>query len=536
MTNGPGELLRSFKAALEKRTGWTAVLFASMAGLFIWLSTYRYGIGVSPDSTIYIDCARSIARFDGMETFMGIYHRYAPLYPILLSPFELLGVGAPTGALILNLAFFILTAYLASLMIRELVPRELFIPAVLVIVLSKPLIDVSVMAWTEPLFIFLVLLSLTFLSRYMRSGEWRPLILSASAAALASLSRYIGITLILSGFLIILIHSREKGLKQRMSMGVAFASISSIPTVIFLARNYMRTSTLIGYRPPSSISFGENLHGALFSMTNWFVPSVLPSPVFLLAMLVFLVVVPVSIIVLWRNSGKDDRRRSVSVPLIYFFSIYVFYLLGSSALVGFDRINERFMSPVFVPFAIILFGALGSFTGPAKDRGREKGERLTFRHLSSSKSFLVLLGIMILIITPSFAAISMASASRMSDGAGRYSTDSWRESSFMRYLECNVPNGTVYSNDPWAVNYMAGLRDLDLSPRRTYQNSNEFTDDMDRLKVRLNEGGICYLAWFDIVDRDYLMSVEEISSQISLRSIAVFSDGQLYEMSLGEED
>jgi len=173
-------------------------------------------------------------------------------------------------------------------------------------------------------------------------------------------------------------------------------------------------------------------------------------------------------------------------------------------------INERFMSPVFVPFAIILFGALGSFTGPAKDRGREKGERLTFRHLSSSKSFLVLLGIMILIITPSFAAISMASASRMSDGAGRYSTDSWRESSFMRYLECNVPNGTVYSNDPWAVNYMAGLRDLDLSPRRTYQNSNEF--------------------------RDYLMSVEEISSQISLRSIAVFSDGQLYEMSLGEED
>ena len=75
---------------LSKSNTLPAVLALAMFGVWAILLATRPGIGVTPDSTVYIDAARNLAAGHGLTAFAAdgqsrpLTH-YPPLYPSMLA-------------------------------------------------------------------------------------------------------------------------------------------------------------------------------------------------------------------------------------------------------------------------------------------------------------------------------------------------------------------------------------------------------------------------------------------------------------------
>ena len=140
------------------------------------LSTSRYGAGLSPDSVYYISAARNIAGGFGVTSFDGSPFVYwPPLYPMLLSiPAIVFHLDPLTTAPIINAILFGLIIYFSGLLLgRHLFSSTaLAILGVPLIVFSIILLDIATMAWSETLFIFLTLVFLLYLGKFLEKKDW----------------------------------------------------------------------------------------------------------------------------------------------------------------------------------------------------------------------------------------------------------------------------------------------------------------------------------------------------------------------------
>jgi hypothetical protein len=168
----------------------------------ILVNTYLYGAGLSPDAVTYISVARELTAFNGFITSDSNYLvEHPPLYPLLLAAFSMISFTDPLDiANILNAVLFSLIIYFSGILFRDfLVEKNQILIALLAttfVLVSSPLIQVSSFAWSEPLFIVLVILTFIKLRTFPESGSTKSLLLVAIIVSLACLSRYIGITLI----------------------------------------------------------------------------------------------------------------------------------------------------------------------------------------------------------------------------------------------------------------------------------------------------------------------------------------------------
>ena len=83
-----------------------------------------------------------------------------------------------------------------------------------------------------------------------RRGGTPALALSAVFAALAALTRYMGVALIISGVLILLAR-RNVPVRQRLKHALAFGAISSLPLAGVMVRNQLVSGALFGIRTGS---------------------------------------------------------------------------------------------------------------------------------------------------------------------------------------------------------------------------------------------------------------------------------------------
>lgn len=81
----------------------TLLILSLIAILLVLLSTSRYGVGLSPDSAIYISVAKNLLSGNGYREFGGIpFVNWAPLFPTLLAILGLLGISPLDGARLIN--------------------------------------------------------------------------------------------------------------------------------------------------------------------------------------------------------------------------------------------------------------------------------------------------------------------------------------------------------------------------------------------------------------------------------------------------
>jgi hypothetical protein len=133
------------------------------------------------------------------------------------------------------------------------------------------------------------------------------------------------------------------------------------------------------------------------------------------------------------------------------------------------------------------------------------------------------------LITP-IAALAEEAADRHAGGAGGYNTRRWQASPTILALRAGAPftgADPVYSNAPDALLSLTGL-ETSMSPAKTVNNANLVPRDVATLRGNWPARFPAYLVWLDPQQRDYLFTVDELRTVVTLTPVATFKDGAIY--------
>src|SRR5260370_12545978 len=145
----------------------------SAAGIARWCMSS--GVGVSPDSVIYLSAADSMIAGNGLKAIAFHYSpkipsgqplvSFPPTYPLLLSLSGILSADRLNGARWLHSILFAGNVFLTGIIVYLSTNRSSLaaICGALLSFSSSAMLEIHTMAWSEPPFILFVLLAVLFL-------------------------------------------------------------------------------------------------------------------------------------------------------------------------------------------------------------------------------------------------------------------------------------------------------------------------------------------------------------------------------------
>lgn len=495
------------------------VILPLVGAVLVLLSTTHYGAGLSPDSVGYIGTARNIITGNGITSYNGApLVAQPPFYPILLALVgKIIGADPLSFAHIVNAIIYGIIIYLSGILHKKHLSSFLIfsIFSTSVIAFSIPLFKVSTYAWTEPLFISLTVTSFIFAISYLKSNDSVSLLLLALSIALASLTRYIGVTLILWGGLIVLFF-QNNNFKKRVKHLLIFSIVSGLPIGLWLIKNYIISNTFFGSRSPSRFTLYQNINYAFDTLLYWFVPDDIANRLFLI---VFSVSIGIFAGHNLKNRWQEVKLRLKQIsPILMFAIIYLIFLIISSTTTAYDRINNRLLSPVYIPFALLILILAEMIVAPYRKKFSN----------SLVNTFLII-SMVIWLVYP-IRNITLNTIKLLQNGRG-YNSKAWRESEVIQYLsstelETEYP---LFTNAPDAAYILAELS-TKMSPSKRKGGNSSSLPNMSPYEIEDSwpEENKAYLIWFDKKIRTYLFTPEELQKITNMELIADLEDGEIY--------
>ena len=494
---------------------WLALILLTLLGMtLLWSSLRQFGAGLSPDSVGYISVARHLLAGDGLRLADGtLLVNQPPLYPLLLALGAVLFRVDPIAvAPILNVLLFGATVGLTGLLCFVLIDSiPLALLGTAAVAVSIPLVNVTLMVWSEPLFITLLTAAVVLALRYRERPTTARLLGWALVAALATLTRYAGIALIGAGVGTIALGS-DIALRRRARDLLRFAFVAAAPLAVWMLRNRSVSGTLTGDRSPSEISLWQNLERSAVILGAWFVPAAEGSmlPALLLTALALL-----AIGWSWRRDGGgwllEASARWSPVWLVALG--YVAFLLLTASLTGLDPIDDRLWSPVVVPLMLLVVWLL------------ERLWRLAVGGAGASKWHRVLpIALLLWLVRPLHASYGVVTQ-YLEDGGSGFGDRHWRESETIAYLRAHPADCHRYSNEPDAITILTGIA-AELSPLKSEHGSTRVTP---MPVVWPAERKAC-LVWFKQESWDALWAIDDLRGKAQLDLVAELGDGRVYSL------
>jgi len=203
-------------------------------GTFLILKATPEGLGLSDDSIAYVAGARSLIAGHGYrEAWLAsnepVTH-FPPGFSSVLAFLGLFGLDPLRGTRLVNALLFGFNAGLLGILVWRMTPSLLagLVIAALFIT-NGEMLQVHAVAMSEPLFIFLSLLSFWMFDLYFErppssigkghAGEWWWLVTCGAFAGLAYLTRYAGLALAAT-FIVALLVLRSNWRKRLTSIGI----------------------------------------------------------------------------------------------------------------------------------------------------------------------------------------------------------------------------------------------------------------------------------------------------------------------------
>jgi len=503
-------------------------MLALVAAGQVLLSTAKYGAGLSPDSVAYYDVARSLMSGKGCVFHSGeplVW--WPPLYPMLLALVGLTTGSDPAAfAHLVNAFLFSFVIYVSARLFRSAFPRDsvFALLGVGAVLFSVPISLVYTTAWSECLFIPLALLYLVFAQRYWHHHDIWSLAVMALSVALACLTRYIGVALVLAGAMTVLT-APGIGLRARLTRSLTFVASSLLPIGLWGMRDYRLTGTLFGHRGPLQNRLVDGLTYGVHALLSWYVPFSpgVTSPGFTAELAVVLAAASGLALVLLlsralrarlRTSAKSVLSRHAST--VQFAVVFTVGLLASALRDA--NVDSRTLSPIYVPLSLILLALvydLLSSTRPAS-------------MVAAGGVPSILLGAWLCL---SATNVTLAATRRFRDGAGGLNSRKWRENNTVVYAKQMLRGRDgvrVYSNATDVLWELAGVDALPLPSRRAVA--------LSELHGRWPSDSLVVLVWLDNRRlREQYFSAEELGEIAKVEPVAQFSDGSVYRASVRDE-
>ncbi len=367
-------------------------LAAVIACGVLWYATSR-GMSLSNDSLKYAQAARSIASGHGSATVSVIdgVPTYEPItwwpagYPAVIGS---LGWVAGVDPLVVNkplhVILFTTLILLAAGMtwhatrrvqidgVRSLWPAAV---AAWLLLCSHRLLQVYVAAWSEPIFITLVLLTLWAVATHVARPRWQWPVLIGLGAGLAYLVRYAGLPLVIgsAGLLLVLGSWHVRHWKRRLIDAAIAGGVASIAVVGWMIRNNIvggppggRDGSNGRTRQEQLDYFVWNTQLAWDGIVDWFWADPMRSDPRLPRLLAMVAAVVVAFAFAWWRSRHKSTRAEITTPSTepWMLSTLVLAGLGYFAFIGvaqstvaFGKMDYRVMSPLNA--IVLIIAAIG---------------------------------------------------------------------------------------------------------------------------------------------------------------------------------
>ena len=498
-------------------------LLGLLGASLILLRTAEYGAGLVQDSALYISVARNLLEGNGFVRLNGHPLRDAfPFFPLALAFVGLFGPDAVDAARHVNAAAFGLTIFVVTVWLRcRVQSRFLVVWAGFACALSISLAKVSVLALTEPLFILLIVLSLLALDRFLDTNRRSFLLLAATCAGMACLTRHIGVTLIGSGLLILLLQGGSARPARTVNAAI-WSAVAVMPAAAWMSATFLLSGYLFagrvhatGFSPLTSLhtavgeislwTFGDPGRRLLAGLATKILDVLPPGHVMVgelaLAIATFLLIGIAAGCVLRRLRPGCLRNiwNKLAVALV-FLLVYALFLAVYLPL-GDVELATRFLAPMFPPFLFAVTVVLNAFV-----HGRRKSalsarspavrsfdmESATPKRVAGMRTP-VLICCLCLWLVPQVKANYDHVRHWMEHGGGAwvFSSRHWANSEIGRHLDANPPDGTVLSTNDGALYLLTKFP----QPYEIRYLSPSFSKAKRRLS-RLRDVGDVHVVWF----------------------------------------
>jgi len=523
-----------------KRT-LVAILVIALIGVLVMLRATGLGIGISPDSVIYLDAGRNLAQGRGLIAITGrsiesspLTH-YPPLYPASLALISKTGVTLETAARWLNAILFGTNIFLVGLALMFCARNSFWLPVLgAFLTLTAPDILAShSVALTEPLYVALTLGGVLLLASYLQNGGRRLLLMAAILIAASCLTRYVGLATIGAGAIALLILERSnnkpgrfalsfrnESFRRRVVDALIFVAACCLSMAVLAIRNALKSGAAsdreLVFHPVKS----QQIVAAFSTMAQWLLVGKVRVDLRFIAFIIqILVMAGLTIFVMSKrrahqNDGREAGSKLPHVLIIFIAAYLILWLVTMTFLEADDVLDSRSLLPVH--FAALVLGLW--LTRQLYDRALKAGPiRISFLVLA-----LLLAG------SYTFRGARWLKLVK-ADGQG-YASRSWRESPTMaeiRKLPAAIP---VYTNAIDAVYYLSGRRALDLPPRiirGTGRPNQQYENDVERMKtdIQAHNGVLVYFHAFP--ERWVLPSESELRSRLPFE-VVTLSDGSIF--------
>ncbi len=339
----------------------------------------------SPDSRNYVNVADNLLRGRGfVQDAVGLGSRRIPLpleipqrfgvhgpaFPILIAGAGLVGFETTDTALFLPVLGYGALLLMAFLLMRTLYDLTAALWTTLLLTLSFPLRQMIGVAWSEPLALAFLMVSLyLILRRPLAETARAPILAAGFCAGLAFATRYpLGVALPLGATLLVGARDWRGTLRRLWDYGIGFTAVGGA----VLLRNLLSTGYLTGTeRNPSTVPLTENVERALQILASQWL--VFPARWSLgigghafdrghIEVLLLLLVGASLAVTIVRKGGAAlvyDRflahRRAV---LLIWLSGYTVFLVVQRSSSSFDYLHARLLSPAHVFMMGLLAVAL----------------------------------------------------------------------------------------------------------------------------------------------------------------------------------
>ena len=476
-----------------------SLLISLLSAYFIWLQTSKYGIG--EDMFFYTAMAQDILNKGLDSVFYSTQVIYAPLYQFLLASLaKLFNAEITNIARWFNIALSFSLSFLSILLCRKLTKKLIILFLFgLFISFSRPINLVFSYAWSEPLFIFLILL-ITF---SIEKTSYKRLILCGFLSATAILTRYAGVAIVPSVCLYIFIE--EIKISEKIKKCFCYASIPTLTYIIYLARNYYFTKTLLGPRVSSNTGLISNCDRAFSTVALWFSGSFH----FLAALLFFVLG---AIIWQYRKELLEFLSHFRTITFSCCFTIVYSLFIIISTTTALDPLDDRFMSPVFLSVLLIVFSLV-----------------IFIYNTSKTKKTLIIyaaFSIFTICTLLTFAKVwTKDITARTIHGAGGYNSEFWQENELIKYARENIrTNEYIFANnllihyillDHKFISYIPSKIDKETSGKPTGVT-------LENLISKYPHFENSYILWFAKGYENIFFSISELQSICEINTTADF--------------
>jgi hypothetical protein len=445
----------------------------SLSGMWMLRAATPFGLGLNTDSVYYVNGARNIQAGDGFTRTSGegilkpITH-FPPLFSLVLAFVGLGGLDPLRGGRLVIILLYGANSLLFAWLVWKLTRRSwLTVVGAFLMVFSSVNLRASSWLMSEPLYLFLMLIS--FLVAYSYMKNWKPATILGLGvlSGLTYLTRYVGLSLVITWLAVILLFL--PGWRRKAAHASLFL-LGSLPFVIgIMLRNYRLTGSTGNRNFILHLAPFEKIADGIRAFWGWILPSgshAYYDSLSWVFIIIFFALLSAGSVFLIQSLIRSLRTRVLAMPagLLLVLALHVtIYLAGVLVAMNFfdatTVLDDRMLLPVFWILLLFILVGMDHLWKAKKSRNQSLW----------AGALVVVMGVVI------YGSINTVGELKQ-DGQGfidRYR----RESQTMQYIREN-DIGLFYTNTPPPVYILTGKAgytvptpydSLTLQTRESYQ-------------------------------------------------------------------